>query len=368
MKLAALKELLVRRVDEEQLQELIKALPENVLGQIVIEALNKMAKKGASANHAITLMAGHSLPAVAGDHPHELLDAALLHDNLSHHLSKYKSALTAGNRSVADQHLEQVMRGINLGTKLEGVTDGKIRVRSGSTAATPGKEGLSLIPSTPWEMNYSGSRRKPAKTPGGLGEFHQNPKDWGRTLTSERKSHEMFPDYHYMEMPPHPHAKHDRRGNEGAYPFHDLQINGRHVDIKDEPHSGKFESHVLDAHPATAHSYTHSGEVSKEDAQGIANAHKEWMQSPALDSWLGAQAENHDPNRGTNPSTPIHTSVTENPHDLVQGRRPEGINQGHKPAAPIPEFTMDLNEPTSAAPQANTPMSIEDQIKQIRGK
>jgi len=327
---------LLQRTNDTALQLLIKGMDDSVIEGLTVEALVKMARKGSSANQAIAATSGHVLPVEGTDHPHESLDASLIHDNLSHHLSHYNAALKSGNRDLADKHLDQVMRTINYGTKLEGATarkshpEGVVRIRSGSTQpysrdesgnlVSEGAEGKTLMSPSAWEMNYSGSERKPN------GVLKEVTKGWNRQPTKGRKESDMFPNFKYMEMKPHPHSKSELYGHEqSAYPFHDLQVNGRYVDIHDVDPSKGFVDHPFDTHPGRGHAYTHSTDLGPTAISKFTDEHKQWLNSPAFDSWLKVQEAKHeDPeysNRGIKRSEVIHRSAMDNPHDLISGRR-----------------------------------------------
>ncbi len=114
MLFANLRELLIKRTDDLATRLLISGISDDVIGSMVVEALEKMAVRN-TANHAIAVSAGHNVPialkerhpetgdiAPTGAHPLASLDAALVHDNLSHHASHYKAAVKAGNREAAD--------------------------------------------------------------------------------------------------------------------------------------------------------------------------------------------------------------------------------------------------------------------------
>jgi len=357
MRINNLRELLLKRTQDPSLQILIKMADDVVIEGIAVEALEKMARKGSSANHAIAAAGGHVLPLSTDAHPHENLDAALVHDNLSHHLTNYNAALKAGNRDVANQHLEQAMKTINYATKLEGATarkshpEGMVRLRSGSTKpysrdasgnlVAEHHEGRSLISPSAWEMNYSGSERKPN------GVLKEVTKGWNRQTTKGRKAEDMFPNYQYLEMSPHPHAGGELYGHEkSAYPFHDLQVNGRYVDIDEKaPFAGEYKSHPFDSHPARGHAYTHSTDINPASASKFADEHKAWLSSPDFENWLKDQETKHEnpeyANRGSKVSNPIHAKSTDNPHDLVAGRRalkgysaPTSAPQTATPTAP----------------------------------
>jgi hypothetical protein len=274
----------------------------------------------------------------------ENLDAAMIHDNLSHHLTHYKAALQAGDRATADKHLAQVMKTMQYGRKLETATQrgsdvGAVRLRSGSTKphsldqATGERKALShegseLILPHAWEMNYSGSERKPS------GEIKEDTKGFGRQLTSG-----VFPDYRYMEMKAHPNwggKKTDEKNDakrakdaggyaDQAYPFHEIQVNGRYVDIGDIKSPGKYVEHPFDQHPALGHAYSFASQTKGNPSQQFIDAHKKWHSSPVVEQWLADQTTKHeDPDyaqRGTKISNPVHDTTIENPHPYDTGRR-----------------------------------------------
>jgi hypothetical protein len=337
MRFSNLRELLLKKTQDPALRTLIKMAADEIIEQIALESLEKMARKGSSANNAISAAGGHVLPTNEDSHPHESMAAALIHDNLSHHLTNYKAALKAGNRDVADKHLEQAMKTIQYGSKLEGTTarknspEGTIRLRSGSTKphsrdqegniVAEHHEGKSLISPTAWEMNYSGSEKKLG------GVLKEVTKGWNRQTSKGKKADDMFPDYRYMEMTPHPHSKTELYGhNNSAYPFHDIQVNGRYVDIDEgAPAPSMFVGHPFDSHPGRGHAHTLSTEMGPNATNKFMDDHKAWLQSPQLEGWLADQEKKHEnkdyANRGVNISNPIHDKPMENPHNLEVGRR-----------------------------------------------
>ena len=374
MKFSSLREILVKRTDNLQLQNLIKNIADDSIQNIVLESLEKMARKGSSANHAVTASSGHVLP-VEETHPHESMDAALVHDNLSHHLTNYKAALKSGNRDVADKHLEQAMKTINYATKLEGATarksnpEGAVRIRSGSTRPfrrdekgtliPEREEGQHLISPSAWEMNYSGSERRPN------GVLKEVTKGWNRQTTKGHKAEDMFPDYKYLEIKPHPHANAELYGHDqSAYPFHDLQVNGRYVDIDDNAKAPtSFAEHPLDSHPGRNHAYTHSTDIGTTASNKFMEDHKDWMNSPAAENWLKDQEQKHEDTnyakRGSTSSNPIHFTPEESKYDLASGRRalksgvtkPTPNNEptkGVAPAGPVDTETAAATTPNAA--------------------
>jgi len=151
----------------------------------------------------------------------------------------------------------------------------------------------------------------------------------------------MFPDFRYMEHAPHPHHNVETWGHEGAYPFHDIQVNGKHVDIADAEHGGDFKPHVLDSHPGRNHAHTLSSKMSRADAEKFSKDHLGWLQGSELNSWLDKQGElENDPAhhlRGMVPSDPIHAEAVPHSYDLSRGRRAlkGGATPVTAPAAPV---------------------------------
>jgi len=326
MNLSSFKELLLKKTDDDSLANVIASFPEEVLAEVTLEILEK-AKAGTSVNPAIFNAAGDtfgsSIPKDESpdQHHHENFDAAMIRDNLGHHLTRYKAALQAGDRKTADQHLSNAMQTMAYATKLEHPSNGSIRLRSGVTSSTdpslairnPGEEGTSLIAPHAWEQNYTGSHKKDGQTVNSLVS-----KGWS---TRTGSSNSTIPDYQYLESTPHQDYGKAKVGSKtkgtkdsttklfsyenAAYPFHELQVNGRYVDIKDDhPHSGKFEPHTMDTHPARGHAYSESS-LAPQLAKQANEKYKAWLNSPELDKWLEQKEASHSDAHGLHPSKPI---------------------------------------------------------------
>lgn len=378
MRFANFRTLLLKRASDDALQRLIKLMPDELFELAITESLEKMSSdaKGRAINPALAMTLGHALPhegtKEAPLHGLENMDAALIHENLNHHLSHYNAALKTGHRQKADSHLAQVMRTINYAERLGGAAKNRgiqngVRIRNGSTAphshdeqgnlVKVHHEGGSLISPTPWEMNYAGSGRNAD------GSAQECPKGWNREVTG--KSETTFPDFRYAEMKPHQHASTDsypipEEFQQSAYPFHDLQVNGHYVQIDPQQASdGKFASHILDSHPAMRHAYTQSDGLSPAKLKEFSEDHKQWLNSPELTSWLDKQAGKapdawaHDKPR----SAPIHGEAQPSPYDAHYGRRlkrqAKDKSAGIQPISP--KHIAQAQQGAAAQPAADQP-------------
>ena len=137
MKLSSFRELLLRKSTSEDLGTLVKFMKDEVLADMVIESLEKMARiasKGSTANFPMRDFATEMDPE---------LEPAMIHDALSHHASRYKQALKEGRNDLANQHAGQLLKIMNLADKVQKHTDGKLHVEAPSHML--GSEMLSLI-------------------------------------------------------------------------------------------------------------------------------------------------------------------------------------------------------------------------------
>ena len=215
------KELLVKKTDDESIQFLLKHIKDNVLVDMVYEKLEKMATMGNGAKDIVTTWAGGS-----DEHDHEML-----RDALGHHVTKYNAANKAGDKEAGDKHLNRAMNLMNFGAQAMEHSDLKFE----------------HVPTKAWEMNYSGSERNPN------GRFKSDPEGLKRRLTGPNGK---FPDHRYLEQEPHEAYVNGKAGKKigehrGAYPFEEIKINGRHIDIDhDHEHSGAYEDHEFDHYPA----------------------------------------------------------------------------------------------------------------------
>ena len=297
MNLDCFRELLLRKTDDPNLSTLISFIREENLADIVMESLEKAhATKGRAANSAITTWAGNATDT----------DIDMFHDALGHHISRYKAEKQAGNKDVANKHLEKVMHLADLGSKASKHSQGKLE--------------FDAVPPHAWEMNLTGTERNP-KT----GKFKNDQQGFKRRLSNSG----LFKDYSYLEGEPHQEykTKSRLRNHSGGYPFEEMKVNDKYVHVDhDAKPTGKFEPHEFDNHPLfETHKDTQGSskpmweikEHHKNEGHHAtyADAMKDWEDSKHMDNWLDRHdaLEQQDPKgyaaRGSTKSKPVLDNV-----------------------------------------------------------
>jgi hypothetical protein len=248
MKLDSFKTILLRKTEgNELLHSLLNEVGEDFFVASVVDALEKMAKPGTGANGAVTGFGANF----------DLTDKLQLRDALGHHLSHYKAALKAHHaapdqspeqahfRQVADQHLSKVVPLMHLASKAALHSKGELMLKHPSLM--------------PWEVNYTTLERNPPEPGKKEGRMKRDAKGLGaRPTKNVRPGGNGIPNYHYLEMPPHPgHKKVASMSFTGGYPWEEVQLGSAkdvdtkkaHLHIEDVPDKKIYEPHPFDKHP-----------------------------------------------------------------------------------------------------------------------
>lgn len=396
MQLKGLRDLLLRKVaGDDGFTALLSMANDDLLIARVIESLAKMSDVGDKTNHALFSAAGH----ITADREGNSLDAALVRDALGHHLSRYKAALQAAqvkrrpgsetdassvdHRKIADKHLNQFHRIMHLAVhKLAPNSGINAGLNASPEAGVHGVNNLNITSGDsrevtsphPWERNYLGSLKK---------------KGGGRqTVTSGWEalpnSGKMYPNHRYLEMAPHKEFAKSHHGE--AYPFHEIKVNGKYVNIEDLPPSTEYEPHVFDSHPAFEHSHsdqTHFANMKPVPAgdrnisvvdnlndakvDDFVNKHEDWHNSPELENWLTKLEDKHkaDPSLaltdGLYPSDPIMKEPTVDPklHPIFGNH--ERSSKHMENAKEFNNWKPEAEEETPPPPpQATEPVKADD--------
>ena len=302
MKLNNFKEILLKKSsDNISLQSFIYHMKDDYLVDYVYESLQKMAaNKGGHKrpNMALTAFANSIKPG----------HADMIHDALSHHATKYKSALKAQKalaaagkteeaaqaRKVANSHMGSFYKTVHMLDKI---------LHDGNKNHTPGGDSLTMhvIDPKPWERNkYTGrSQSKGESSPYKQDHYSTDTKGWARD-TSDYSFLENAPHHSYVEeIHGHGHSK--------AYPLEETKINGKHIDIDDkDQYSGQYTPHVFDSHPVFQ-----VYKKSNEDLKGPA-AVKFMMDSMNFDKGNlkdFMDKYNPHPERGSKKSAAVHDDI-----------------------------------------------------------
>ena len=317
MKLDNFKELLIKKTADKSMANLVKFIREDVLIDMVLESLEKMAdsnNKGSSPNHAV-LHYGTEM-----DPQH---DPNLIHDALSHHVSHYKSAIDNGNQKIANQHARKIFDIVDMSRRLEDHSNGKLKV--------------SAVPVQPWERHTKSDtfgqkmdRLKSAKNAG----QQLSPKDeeWlsDNPVTRGKKNSDQFindtkgwgytdSDFSFLQKAPHSDKTSlnevRKTGHAGAYPLEHIAVNGKYVDVEPIEQQDTFKSHPFDSHPIMSHySVSPKNRTPEKDAE-YRKQYEDFQSSPELDGFFSSQEarESKDPQafsqRGSSKSQPVHKQV-----------------------------------------------------------
>lgn len=304
MRLDSFRELLVKKSQDVSLQNLVKFMKDDLLAELVVESLEKMARashKGDSANFAIRDFGTEMDPS------HE---PSMIHDALSHHASNYKAALNSGNKAVANQHAKQVFRIMDMADQAQKHSHGKLQVEAVSPHA--------------WERNsktnqYTADDDKVKDGSYKPGEFKTKTKGWRHRGN----------DYGFLQQAPHGSYSQEirRHGHDNAYPMEHMKVNGKHVDVEDVEAPTSYQSHPFDSHPVMKHFEEPAGSRTPErDKQYIAERDN-FAKSPELDKHFSTQEarEKANPegykNRGNTRSMPVHKQV--DPLDVSKEAAPQ---------------------------------------------
>ncbi len=316
--LANFKELLLKKSEgNEDLQTIIRFVDTDVLSDLLMESLEKMARgrhKGDAANAAVMDFGTEMDPEME---PHMIRDA------IGHHVSHYKAALekvkSAGSdeekkkaKGNADQHAKQAFKLMNLADTVKKHSHGKLDI--------------DYVPPQPWERNkftsrYSADHPKVQEGKYKVGDFTTKTKglNYDGSIFGNDGSN-------FLEKAPHEAYTKEikRHGNNGAYPFEQVKVNGKYIPIEDVEYKENLKdaAHPFDSHPIV--SSFKSGAASRtpeEDAKYI-KERDAYASDPSIEQyWSDKEAKGEDPDSGSKAGKPVHAPV-ENPLDISAPEAP----------------------------------------------
>jgi hypothetical protein len=300
MEMKSLRDLLLRKsVGNNSLTEFVLSVDEDEISAYVLESLEKMSQlKGSRPNSPVAIYGANM----------DDTDIMELRDALSHHLSHYKSALKAYHNApegspdkrhmqeVADKHLNHLIPLMDLAATAGPNSNGKMKFKY------PEK-----LPA--WESNYTTLRRNTD----GNGRFALDPKGLNvrpakgaRPWSPTHPTGTGIPDYHYLEMPPHPHHRlTESMPYRGGFPWEEMQLGtpeevnqGQgYMHIDDVPDKKEYTPHPFDAHPIRDVQKIQGSHFSPERLDEFENQLNTWKDSPHHQQWMQSQEEayNKDP-------------------------------------------------------------------------
>jgi len=339
MSLDSFKDLLLKKTDDPHLYSLIKLARNDVLEGIVVESLEKMARKGDTANFPL-LDFVHSFD--------EKEDPKLIHDALSHHASHYKTAIKALQnnpdnstmKNHANNHMRKFFDIMNLASKVDNMT---------------GDLSVDAVSPHPWERNKKTAiRGKDSKA------VQKQNRKQGTHVSDTKGWGFVGKDFSWLNS--HPHESKlksiSKEHHDKAYPLENVQINGEHLHMQEVPEENLGASHVFDSHPIMSHHKTLNssrGESNEDYADRIKSQYEQYHNSSM--NW-------HDENRDAleQAYNKMSNRVESNP---AIGETPG--DPAHAPLGPRPESEDISNQ--SASDQVNPQEgNVADKIAAIRRK
>jgi hypothetical protein len=301
MELENFRELLLKKSADSSLDNLIRFVHDDLLAHVVIESLEKMAvakHKGDKANVAVRQFATHM-------DPHS--EPVMMHDALSHHASRYKAALRDGRQDLANQHMRQIYKTMDMGTKTEKHTQGKLH--------------LSFVEPKPWER-HAKSKQYDADHPL-VSAGKRKAGDFVTDTTGFSKMHGPKQDYKFLQNAPHESYGDEtsKSGNTGAYPLEKIRVNGKYLHIDDVPKEELhgFEAHPFDKHPIMDHFHGSAHKRTPEQDADFLKKQREWPTSDHSNAFWDKheKLEAADPEaygkRGAAVASPVHGEPDEQP-------------------------------------------------------
>lgn len=244
MELKAFRELLSKNSSDAILDYAIQKVSDEMLSDLVIESLEKMAKmqaKGPALHLAEEHSAEHSVDPEISTLPDTMLHA------IGHHIANYKSAMADGNANKANYHAKMYGRYMKLGEGIKNsLSDGSFDFKS--------------VSPRPWQ--YQLRHGEHDQNRGQISFNGQKPKD----VPGWKSDHKG---YDWLQL--NPHAEHSDHkdvtaaGHLGQYPMEAVSINGKQVVVPDAQSTKHAVPHPFDNHPAVLHVNKSNAELSKLD-------------------------------------------------------------------------------------------------------
>jgi hypothetical protein len=230
--LSSFRKLLLRKIDSDEMKNLIKNLSQESLAEHVIESLEKMAHyRGASSSPNASLADFTEKLKTQKD----MLDGgepgfvASIRDAMGHHASAYKKSLEQGKMNDATNHARKFVQYGNLAYKV--------------SRQAPDVLSFDAPALQPWQRNDSRFLQKDGK--------------WN--CTGWKAHHDNGGDFSWMRKPPHssyskeifqaPHSieNGESRYHDGAYPMEHAKINNKYITLHEDVAPGQL--HPMDHHP-----------------------------------------------------------------------------------------------------------------------
>lgn len=351
--LNSFREMLLRKTEDESIQNFVQYMDEELLIDLVAESLEKMARashKGTAANMAMRDLGVEMDPELE---PH------MIHSALSHHISRYKSALHNDRSDLANQHAKQVFRLVDMADQIQKHSHGKLSIQAVSPHAWERNSKTKTF--TENDKPVLSGRKKP-------GQFVIDTKGW-----RHRGS-----DYSFLQQAPHEsyHNEIRRHGHNEAYPIEQIRVNGKYAHIEDIPADQLkgFESHPFDHHPIMEHFEIPSSKRTQEhDEKWLNDKHSYYNEKPHIDEYFDKHHPVHQAEGvGKSPADKVHKPV-DNPLDIASStpvpvKQAEAVSRASNVRIRKPNEEKSTSKNFESAIDDSLPDHVKNRIKQALKK
>lgn len=314
----AIRELLLRKTDNTNLQLFLKSASDSAIEDMVLESLNKMAsirdKKPIKYNDAIGDFLHTAMAEKEAGEPNPVEG---LRDALGHHASHYAAAKSAGNQELAEQHAKQFTKLGHLASKLDSAANTISTFEPGHSgehrAAVKDIASFSAPDLQAWQATSPQHFADRNKSSGvDITGWRAHSKQTGVRTKGDGVEAPNKMSFAWYANDPHPNhrdtAGHKARGHDRGYPFEQVKVNDKHIPISGIDSPGKYEAHPFDSHPIVSHF-----DESPEDHAKNAAAYKNKLSAfhagdNGLKVAMKAQELSH-PDSGKEPGMIVHPKI-----------------------------------------------------------
>jgi hypothetical protein len=259
----AIRELLLRKTDNQDLVLFLKSATDEALEGMVVESLNKMAsyagKKAIKLNAAVRDFLNNSVAEVQAGEPNPMEH---LRDAMGHHASHYAAALKSGHKDVAEEHAKQFTKLGHLAHKLDAASKTIAHFEpdhpADYRAQVEGVANFKAPDLQAWQatspQHFANRHKSTGVDLPGWRAYQKQ--DGVRSRGDGIEAPNKF-SFAWYANDPHPThrdtAAHKARGHDRGYPFEQVKINDKHIPVGIVESSGKYEAHPFDSHPIVGH-------------------------------------------------------------------------------------------------------------------
>jgi hypothetical protein len=301
----SLKELLLRKTSDINLQTLIEYSSDELLTAHVLESLEKMAQHRAGASTTKANQLVHQFANMLDPQ-----DIDHMRDAMGHHAARFGAAMKTGDKAVANKHAKQWVKLNDLARKIESGTGTNIGwhmpvdIKAWQANAEKPEGHKSIDAANPKSKSHYYDRSKDRIDLPGL-QYHENKKPPNNDYThlgeapAPHKAGSNSQQQYIKEMldSKHEGPEGEERYHNGPYPMEHVKLGGKYPDItgQDVSELGTAkDDHAFDKHPIMSYFAHKEGDLGEDQLKDYGDkllAYEEAKQHPDLQTKFGSMAD-----------------------------------------------------------------------------